>query len=224
MKTLPLLSVTALGLCAAVAQAQPIDAESLRAYVQEQVSVAAGRAEVTIGDIDTRALAPCAKTEAFLPAGARLWGRGTVGVRCTQGANWSTYVPIHVRIWGPALVTTRGLAAGQPLDAADVRIEEVELTREQPGLLNDPEQIENRVLVRTLAAGQPIRANYTRARPVVSSGEQVKLTYSGNGFQVSAEGRALAPAVDGQNVRVQTGSGKILTGIARPGGVVEIRS
>lgn len=205
------------------ASAQPLDEARLRAYVQSQLSEAAGRADITIGEIDSR-LSPCTRIEPFLPAGARLWGRGTVGVRCVEGASWRTYVPIEVRIYGPAVVAARGLSAGLALSPGDVRIEEVELTREPPGVLNDPVQVDNKVLIRTLTMGQPIRGDQLRAQPVVRSGEQVKLTYSGSGFIVSAEGRALAPAVEGQSVRVRTESGKVLTGTARMGGVVEIRS
>lgn len=222
---LKLLLGIALASSAMLAHAQPIDEQHLRVYLQNELSGAVGRADITIGHVDSRLhLAPCARVEPFLPAGARLWGRGMVGVRCVEGAGWSTYVPIHVRIYGPAVVAARGLSAGQALNAADVRIEEIELTREPPGVLNDPAQVENKVLLRTLTMGQPIRGDQLRARPVVASGEQVKLTYSGSGFMVSAEARALAPAVDGQHVRVQLQSGKILTGTARAGGVVEIRS
>jgi flagella basal body P-ring formation protein FlgA len=204
---------------------QAIDEQHLRVYLQNELSGAVGRADITIGDVDTRLhLAPCARIEPFLPAGARLWGRGMIGVRCLEGATWSTYIPIHVRIYGPAVVAARGLSAGQALSPADVREEEVELTREPPGVLNDPAQVENKLLLRTLTMGQPIRGDQLRARPVVVSGEQVKLTYTGGGFMVSAEGRALAPAVDGQSVRVQLQSGRVLTGTARAGGVVEIRS
>lgn len=218
-----LLLGAALVLSAAAAHA--FDAAPLRLYLENEMSGASGRVDVSIGEIDSRLrLAPCARIEPFLPAGTRLWGRGMLGVRCMEGASWTTYVPVHVRVYGPGVVAARGLSAGDALTPEDVRIEEIELTREPPGVLNDPAQVEHKVLLRSLVAGQAIRGSQLRAEPVVATGEQVKLTYSGNGFMVSAEGRALAPAVDGQSVRVQTGSGKVLTGVARPGRVVEIRS
>ena len=225
LKLLLGLTLAALAPLAHAQTTQTIDEQHLRVYLQNELSGAVGRADITIGDVDSRLhLAPCARIEPFLPAGTRLWGRGMIGVRCLEGASWSTYIPIHVRIYGPAVVAARGLSAGQALSPADVRVEEVELTREPPGVLNDPAQVENKLLLRTLTMGQPIRGDQLRARPVVVSGEQVKLTYTGGGFVVSAEGRALAPAVDGQSVRVQLQSGRVLTGTARAGGVVEIRS
>lgn len=210
---------------APVAQAQALNEGALRVYLENAVSGAQGRVEVSIGEIDPRLrLAPCTRIEPFLPNGARLWGRSTIGVRCVEGATWTTYVPVDVRIYGPALVAARGLNAGRPLEPADVRVEEIELTREPPGVLSDPSQIRHKTLARTLRAGETLRGNQLRARPVVATGEMVKLTYSGSGFTISAKGRALSPAVAGQSVRVQTASGKILTGTARPGKIVEVQS
>ncbi|HLU77131.1 MAG TPA: flagellar basal body P-ring formation chaperone FlgA [Burkholderiales bacterium] len=205
--------------------AHALDEAQLRDFVLNEVHAGAGRVEVGIDRLAAQLeRAPCRRLEPFLSSGARLWGRSTVGVRCADGTRWSTYVPIDVRIYGPALVAARDLNAGETPAPHDVRIEEVELTREPPGLLTDTMQLEHMLVQRTLRAGQPIRTSHLRARPVVTSGALVKLTYSGAGFVVSAEGRALAPAAEGQTVRVQTDSGKVLTGVARAGGIVEIRS
>src|SRR5690606_17649103 len=149
------LLAVALGATSLSAQAQAIDEAQLRNFVLDQVHAGAGRAEVEIEQLDTHLRrASCARLEPFLPGGARLWGRSTVGVRCADGTRWSTYIPIHVRIYGPALVAARGLNAGEAPDASDVRIEEVELTREAPGLLTDPAQLEHTLLRRALAPGE----------------------------------------------------------------------
>jgi flagellar basal body P-ring formation protein FlgA len=202
-----------------------LDEHSIQLYLEKERVGVNGRVEVTLGEIDPRLrLAPCAKVEPFIPRGAKLWGRSNIGVRCVEGASWTTYMPVHVRIYAPALVAARPLSAGQDIGPADYRIEEVELTKEAPGVFTDPAQLEDRVLMRGIAAGQALRADHTRIRPVVSAGDQVKVSYIGAGFVVAAEGKALSQAGNGQNVRVQTGTGKILSGVARPGRVVEIRS
>src|SRR5690606_8630019 len=78
-----------LGATALPSHAQPIDEQALRVYLQDELSGSFGRADITIGDVDPRLhMAPCARIEPFLPAGARLWGRGMVGVRCVEGASW----------------------------------------------------------------------------------------------------------------------------------------
>lgn len=212
-------------LCGAAAQAQGIDAKSIQLYLEKESVGVNGRVEVSMGEIDPRLrLAPCARIEPFIPRGARLWGRTNIGVRCVEGASWSTFIPIQVRIYAPAVVAARPLRAGEEVMPEDLRLEEVELTREPPGVFTDPGQLADRVLLRTINVGQVLRADQTRVKPVLNAGDPVKVSYLGTGFRVSIDGRALSQAVDGQRVRVQTDTGKILNGVARPGRIVEIRS
>ena len=79
------------------------------------------------------------------------------------------------------------------------------------------------MLSRPLAAGQPLRREYFRARTLVTPGDPVRLFYEGTGFSVSTDAKALGSATDGEAVRVQTESGRIVTGIARGPRLVEMR-
>lgn len=167
-------------------------------------------------------LAPCARTETFLPPGLRPWGRLAVGVRCADGAAWTVMVPAQVRVWGTALVAQVPLAAGAIPGTADVAEQEVELSREQGGLLREVAQLGGRALVRPLAAGQVVRADQLRSPTVVQAGESVHLRIVGNGFAITSTGQALAAAAEGQPVRVRTEFGRILTGVAREGRSVDI--
>lgn len=217
MKWLALIALVA------AAPAAAIDEHAIRFHLERELAGIAGRVEVSIGEVDPRLqLAPCARMEPFVPAGARLWGRTRMGVRCMEGANWVTYVPIEVRVHGPALVAARSLPAGKLLAPEDWQVAEVELTRERPGVLTEAADTRDRILVRPVGAGQPLRADQLRAAPAVSAGDLVRVTYSGTGFSVSAEGKALSSAGVGQTVRVQTGAGRILTGVAKPGRIVDV--
>lgn len=209
---------------AALAQVAAIDENALRAFVSQQVAASGQvtRFEVQLGTVQTGALAPCRRTEPFLPAGARPWGRGSVGVRCVDGAQWSVLVPMTVRAWGPALVAASPLAAGAPVAPDAVREQEVELTREPASLVRDAAQLQGRTLARPLAAGQPLRQDLLRAALVVQAGDPVRLRIAGRGFAVSASGQALGAAAEGQPLRVRTELGKVLTGVAREGRFVDV--
>ena len=211
---------------AQVLQPPAFDEDALRAYVSQQV-VAGGaqltRFEVQLGSLDARyALAPCRRTEPFLPAGAKPWGRISLGVRCTDGANWTVMLPLTVRAWGPALVAAAPLAAGSVPGAQDVQLQDIELTREPASLLRDPAQLQGRTLSRAVMPGQALRADMLRATLVIQSGDPVRLRLGGNGFAVTATGQALGPAAEGQSVRVRTELGKLLTGVAREGRLVDV--
>jgi len=214
--------------CLDGAWAAPALQESVRMYVLREAATAAGgtqsRIDVTVGETDARLqLAPCARTEVFLPSGGRLWGRGFAGVRCLEGAAWSINVPVMVRIYGPALVAARALTTGAAVQPDDVRIAEVEWTREPQGVVTTPAQLEQRILARPISSGQPIPLGALRAPQAVGQGEPVRVVGRGNGFSISADGIALASAVAGQSVRVRTDAGKIVTGTARSGRVVEVQ-
>lgn len=214
----------------ACARATTPGGEPLQQFVQREAAATAAqlgghvRLEVSIGSLPSgMQLAPCARIEPFLPAGARLWGRSHVGMRCMDGASWSVLVPVTVKIYGPALVAARPLAALQPMAPDDVRTAEVEWTREPQGVAIDTAQIDNRVLTRSLGIGQPIPLAALRAPLAVGQGDPVKVFGQGRGFTIQTDGIALAAAQEGQAVRVRTESGRILTGIARAGRTVDVQ-
>ncbi|MBN8479656.1 MAG: flagellar basal body P-ring formation protein FlgA [Burkholderiales bacterium] len=182
--------------------------------------------DVEIGSLDPALkLAPCARAEPFLPPNARLWGKGSVGVRCVDGARWTAWVPVHVRVWGESPVAGRDLARGKPVTADDIRVERIELTRLPAGQLTTPEHVLGRLPIRSIAAGEPLRADLLRAPPVVQAGDPVRIVLVGEGFTISTEGKALTAAADGQSVSVAPAgtTGRAVAGVARPGGLVEIR-
>ena len=199
-------------------------AEALRVYLEKAVTGLPGRVEVTVGALDARLqLAPCVRVEPYVPAGTRLWGRSQIGLRCMEGATWNVFLPVDIKVFGPALVATRQISYGQITAKEDARLAEVDLTREAGSALTDPAMLDGKTATRAMVADQVLRADYFRAQPAVGAGDSVRLTYNGNGFSVSASGRALGSANDGQLVRVQTDSGQVVQGTARPGRLVEMR-
>jgi flagella basal body P-ring formation protein FlgA len=201
-----------------------VDAERVRLFLDRETAGLGGRVEVTVGELDPRLqLAPCARVDLFLPQGSRLWGRSAIGARCVEGATWQVWLPVTVRIFAPALVAARPVATGEPFGEADVRVEEIDLTREPAGVLADPALLRSVVAARPVQPGTPLRADHVRRKPVVAAGDPVRLLYRGEQFQVTSEARALAAAAEGQPVRVQTDSGRVVTGVAQADRTVEIR-
>ena len=106
--SLPRLAAAALALAvgwgAAVAHAQAvpdlgqITQQWLDDALQRNDTPSPLRMEVSVGTLDERLrLAPCARIEPYLPAGAKLWGRTRLGLRCLEGATrWNVFLPITV--------------------------------------------------------------------------------------------------------------------------------
>jgi flagella basal body P-ring formation protein FlgA len=215
----------AFGLLAPPASGQESDfAARARLLVDQQLQATGADVEITVGELDARlTLAPCRRIEPFLPAGTRLWGRASVGVRCVDGANWSVYVPVQVKVFGAAYVAARPLARGQAVGADDVRIDRVELTQWPQGVFAATEPIDGRIATRAVSAGEPLHKDLLRAPPAFQPGDHVRVVYGGTGFAVVTEGKALTPATDGQSAQVALTTGQVVSGVARNGRTLEIK-
>ena len=90
------------------------------ALAQAQAGGLPLRMEVSVGTLDSRLrLAPCARVEPYLPAGARLWGRTRLGLRCVDGpTRWNVFLPITVKAFGPAWVLAGNVGVEQAAKAA----------------------------------------------------------------------------------------------------------
>lgn len=198
--------------------------DQLRQFADREVAGAAGDMEITVGELDPRIrLAPCARFEPFLPPGSRLWGRSTLGVRCVEGSDWTVYVPIQVRVYSPALVAARPLSRNQTLTADDLRIERVELTAISNPVLTPTDEFAGSRLTRGVAAGEVITRTLLRSPAVVQPGDAVRVVMGGAGFRIAADGKALTMGSDGQSVQVALTSGRMVSGVARPGRVIEVK-
>ena len=183
------------------------------------------RVEIEVGQLDPRLrLAPCQRVEPYLPPGTRLWGKARIGLRCTQGPSlWNVYLPITVKVFGPAWVAAQTLAAGAVLTPGDLVQSEVDWAAEASATITDPEQAVGRTLLRRVTAGQGLRQVDLRARQWFAAGDTVKVVAVGRGFAISSSGQALGHGIEGQSVRVRTENGRVVSGAPAGDRRVEIR-
>jgi flagella basal body P-ring formation protein FlgA len=192
-------------------------------FLRIQTAGSPNKVSYTIAATDPRVFLPaCPALEFFLPAGARLWGQTAVGVRCTGETPWNIYVTVQVTVTGNYAVLARALPQGHTLTASDLALQSGDLTQLPAGIVGEPGQAVGKVLAAALAAGQPLRQDSLRSIAAVQQGQTVLLQSSGNGFRVTAEGKALNNAQDGQIAQVRTASGQTVSGIARASGIVEV--
>lgn len=198
----------------------PADAE-LAGRVQQLAQQAAGaetadvRVQVEVGSLDPRLkLAPCARVTPYLPQGARLWGATRIGVRCDEGARWNVYLPVRVKVLAQALTARETLAAGTVIEAGHLAMAEVDLAGEPGAALRREAEAVGRALNRPLRPGQALRRTDLRPRQWFAAGDTVRIVLRGAGYAVVSEGQALGPGVEGQNTRVRTEGGRVVSGRA----------
>ncbi|MBE7527168.1 flagellar basal body P-ring formation protein FlgA [Betaproteobacteria bacterium PRO4] len=193
-------------------------------FVREETRQLPGRVVIRINQPDSRQIPRlCQQPQPFLPAGGRVWGKFSVGVRCQDEASWTLYVPVEIEVNTGVVHAARPISMGKPLDMQDIVIKEADLVRIPGGAITDADQVIGKVATSFLASGQPIRSHQLRAPYVISRGQKVRLTATGSGFAVSIEGEALTDAAEGDTVQVRNHTGRIIRGIARQDGIVEIK-
>lgn len=163
------------------------------------------------------ALPACSALDAFQPAGSRGTGKITVGVRCLAPNPWTVYLPAQVRVAGRYVVTRQALPANHVLTAADLALREGDLGSLPADIVADADAMVGYRTVSGLAAGAPLRGAILRAPLAVKQGQVTRLVLTGPGFSVQSHGQALANAGRGDQVRVKTRSGQVVSGVAHDG-------
>lgn len=192
-------------------------------YLETQTVGYPGKVAVTAGAIDPNLRLPqCHDMQIFLPKGSRVWGKTSVGVRCTAPSAWTIYSQATVSVAAQYLVAAKPLAQGRVIMPDDLIFEQGDLTQLPAGIFTDATQALGRVVNISMNAGTVLRQEMIRQAPVVQQGQTVMLSSYGRGFSVSAEGKAMTKANEGQVVQVRVANGQVISGIARQGGQVEI--
>ena len=204
-------------------QDRAVISKAAESFLQRETKGLPGQVSIEVGKIDTRvSLAACTQLQTFFPTGSRAWGQTTVGVRCAAPAAWTIYVPASVKVSAAYLIAARPLALGQEIGAGDFSVQQGELTQLPAGILTDASQAVGRRLANGIQAGQPLRRDAIREPLAVVQGQLVALVVSGPGFRISSAGHSLGRAPQGERIQVRTISGAVVSGIVRPGPVVEV--
>ena len=204
-------------------QAPDVVEARVRDFLLSQAAGLPGEVTIQVSPLDPNNQLPaCAAIEPFMPAGTRAWGRISVGVRCDSPVTWTAYLQAQVSVIADYLVAARPLRAGQIVGPADLGQRRGDLTTLSDNTLTDSTQAMGHHTRFAVAAGTPLRGDMLRVPHAVRQGQTVPVVSSGPGFRVSSEGRAMNNAAPGESVRVRLANGQVVTGIAQPGGTVEV--
>jgi flagella basal body P-ring formation protein FlgA len=190
-------------------------------FLLAQTAGLPGKISLRIDTPRSGALPPCDAPEPFLPKGAQLRGRVSVGLRCSTGQPWTRYVQAYIAVAGTYYVAARQIEAGQPLMAADTAAREGDITTLPASIVVDKAQLDGMVAVNRIASGAPIRRELLRGISVLQQGQNTKVVARGPGFMISTEGKAMTDAAVGAVVQVKIQGGQRISGIVRADGTVE---
>jgi len=196
--------------------------KSAMSFIQSKTQGMPGKVLIKVDEVDSRlALAACAQLEAFLPAGASMLGKTSVGVRCNEKNGWSVFISASITTTMNMLVSSKPLQQGQVINVGDYSIQSGEIS--QPGVVTDEAQVVGKVIKISIGAGQLFKQDMFRPPYAVIQGQTVQIISEGQGFKLRTEGQAMNNAAAGQPAQVKVPSGQVISGVAKSNGVVEVR-
>ena len=149
--------------------------------------------------------------------------RVMIELLCQDPKPWHLYVPVRIVGTSPVAVAAHAIVAGTEVKAADLKVEEHDISELPLGFLDDPAIAIGLIASRPIAGGAYLTNQFLTAPKVVQRGQSVTLLADAGGISVRMAGRALSDGLMNQRVKVQNlSSGKIVEGIARSEQVVEI--
>jgi flagella basal body P-ring formation protein FlgA len=190
-------------------------------FLRQQTAAINANVVITIDTPASGALPACSDIEVFLPAGTKLSGRVSVGVRCNAGQAWARFVPAYIAINGRYFVATRPINAGEMLSPSDFTPQEGDLAALPDGLVQNLTQLAGTRAINAIASGGLLRLATLKPVAIIKQGQIVKVIFEGAGFKVNTEGQALTEAAVGALLQVRVEGGKTLSGIVRQDGQVE---
>lgn len=222
-------SASALAAAAASATNAPAgqeDGETIRlaalAFLQQQTVGLPGKVGVKVMPTFPRGLAACTTLEPFMPTGARLWGRTTVGVRCAGAKPWTLYLQAQISIEATYYLAARQIESGAMVTAEDLLARNGDLSNLPRAIITDPSQAVGSTALVRINAGMPLRQDLLKSASAVTIGQTVRVIAQGQGFSISSEGSVMNNASPGQQVRVKMAGGQIISGIVKDGATVQV--
>jgi len=225
--------IASVSLIANAQLAPPSDYQSLpelqalaERYVHDSVSSKTGELQVKAEALDPRLhLARCGdKPEAFLPSGANLASRTTVGVRCnSQSIQWTLYIGVNLETQTPVLVLNRAVARDTQLSSSDVTVDVRRVPGLSSGYLTDVAQLKDCSARQNLSAGMVLTPTMLQPAVLIHRGQQVTVLASASGISVRAEAIALTDGAIKSRIRVRNVStAKEVEGVVDSSSVVRV--
>lgn len=200
--------------------------EAAKGFLTEKLQPTTPDYEIQLGRLDPRLrLRACAKPlEAYLPNGTRLYGKLSVGIRCSDETPWNIYLSANILVYKNVLTTSRPLSRGDVVSMHDIQPVRLEVSKLNSGYYVDVKNIQGKIVRRSIPAGRPLTPNLLRAPLLVQRGEEVTILAGNDNFHVRVKGKALQDAAKGDVVAVRnTRSKRVVEGIAIKPGLVQIR-
>lgn len=129
--------------------------------------------------------------------------RHRLTLTCPDQPGWRLEVASEVQLWLPVLVATRVIDRGQVISAADVKQQEIDITKAPRGFYHQPSAITGMGAKRRIRANQLISPALIALPLAVKRGDKVKIIANHDGITASMSGQAVENGSEGEVIRVK---------------------
>jgi len=129
----------------------------------------------------------------------------------------------YLRVMADVVHSSRDVPSGAILGEDDLEMSKVDLVMLRPGAYSTKSELIGKQVIRALSRGDLITHSTVADIPDIKAGDVVSIVVQGNGYQLSATGKALEKGYEGESIRVlNVNSKKILDAIVVDSGTVEV--
>ncbi|WP_226034195.1 flagellar basal body P-ring formation chaperone FlgA [Aquitalea palustris] len=189
-------------------------------FMQQEVSQR--QASYKLGRLDRRLVLPaCSSPKVDWSNTAQTSGNTSLVIVCPD-SGWSIRLPVAVSEKQLGVVLTRSVAAGEVLQAGDVKLVEMANPAMARNVINNVDLAVGQSMRSGAPAGSWLRSFMVHAPYAVRAGQPVKVSAGGDGFSVLSEGTANGNAAVGEAVSVRLSGGRVVRGMVQPDGTVSL--
>ncbi len=207
------------------AQAQPAASgghqqirEAVESFIADMhgPSTSEQRVEIVVSSIDPRLPIPACdlplQTQLGQQSGQNQAAVGRVNVRveCQGSVPWSKYVPVLVRVFAPVLMSTRPLARGDLIGAADVELAEADLSTLRQSYLQDSTLAIGMEVKRALPANTVIGREALAQPLLIKRGDTVVMSAKSGPVTIRQQGVAMQNGELGAQIPVRNSNSDIV--------------
>lgn len=206
----------------ALAQRAEVVESMVVEFLEQQAANYPGSVNVSVDDVKLDRHPECDDLQVFLSGSQRLRPRMSVGIRCLGPTPWRSRVQATLAIHGFFFVANRILEPGETISLDDLIPREGDILSLPRGIATDPSHIIDHVVTQRIPAGTPIKTRSLRSPMSVQRGQMVRTQARGMGFVATGEGQSLQDGEPGEQIRVRTSSGQIISGVVLDAHTVQV--
>lgn len=192
--------------------------EAVQMFIADlhDASSAGQRVEIVVSSIDPRLPIPACdlplQTQLGQQSGQNQAAVGRVNVRveCQGSVPWSKYVPVLVRVFAPVLMSTRPLARGDLIGAADVELAEADLSMLRQSYLQDSTMAIGMEVKRALPANTVISSEALAQPLLIKRGDTVVMSAKSGPVTIRQQGVAMQNGELGAQIPVRNSNSDIV--------------